>query len=82
MAKITCKISASENLNFQYDLPVKHSNSKCDPSKAKYLSSLSQELTVLKDLVNNNLSELVDKERALHSSDSKRNDYESSDLGD
>ena len=54
--QLTCKISGGQN-SIQHVLDV-------DVSNDCYLSTLSDKLSVLKDMINTNLTELVDKEKA------------------
>lgn len=63
-SQLICKISGGQD-SIQHVLDVGVSND-C------YLSTLSDKLSVLKDIINSNLTELVDKEKALHASNGNR----------
>ena len=80
--EITCRVSGGlEDTDIEHILEVKDRPSSDDESKI-YLTALSEQLTILKDLVNVTLSGLVDKEKALLVNGSRQKEYEdSSDSG-
>ena len=69
MAQLTCKITGGRD-----DVCIDHRlELKLD---GDFLSFLSEKLAVLKDCVNESLSELVDKEKAVLANGRRRMQYE------
>lgn len=67
--QLICKISGGQaGIEHVLDVNV--------PSNDCYLSTLSDKLSVLKDLINSNLTELVDKEKASNGNRRSQKQYD------